>query len=355
MIYMKKSIFLVVCIIVLCFSVIPFYQRFFLKQDRNGFERKIIKTTYKVVNSIKLPSSSCYFAGEPNEELYLKDLQTANVIFIADLTLSNIKKRAYNVPDEISVRKRKVNIGIVGTSVFISGNLAGNLNIYSLANPTGTSYKNPKIWFDQTTLASNTTVIGRGLQTIKGNLQIQVINFNYKKSRVKSKYNLSAEAENVFSVDGQLQLDNMSKDLFYMFFYKGSFLCLDTNLNLKYEAKTIDTITSSSLKTATLSARIKNKTETKTTQSTPRNVINRSYTLYQNHLYLISSLKADNESLSKFRDNQIIDVYTCESGKYLYSFYVPKFKRTKLRELKIHDKSLFAIYDDFLVGYKLVQ
>jgi hypothetical protein len=349
---MKKNIFLVVCIIAVCFSVILLYQSLYLKQDKNGFKRKIVKTTYKLEHSIKLPSSFCYFAGEPKGELYLKDLQTANAILIVDFILSGIKKQVFEVPDEISFRKKKVNIGVNDTSVFISGNLAGNLNIYSLTDHTRQSYKNPKIWFDQTTVASNTTVIGRGLKTIEGNLQIQLINFNYKKSNIKTVYNLSEKAANVFNLDGQLQLSKTSKDLFYMFFYQGSFLCLDTNLNLKYKAKTIDTITSSSLKTATLT---NNKTETKITPSSPRNVINRGYTLYQNNLYLISSLKADNESFSSFRDNQVIDVYSCESGKYLYSFYVPKFKREKLRELKIHYNTLYAIYDNFLVGYKLIQ
>ena len=353
--HMKKSIFLVAFILVGCFSIILIYQALNSKHEKNGFKRIIVQRTYKLENSIKLPSSFFYFAGEPQGALYLKDLQTANSIYVADFTLSDVKKQMFNVPDEISVRKKKVNIGIVDTSIFISGNLAGILNIYSFNNRIGHSFKNPKIWFDQTTLVSNSTIVGRGLETIDGELQIKILNFNYIKNIQKASYNLSANPGNVFSVDGQLQIDRMSKSLFYMFFYKGSFLCLDTNLNVKYKAKTIDTITSSALQTATLSTKINNKKETKTTQATPQNVINRSYTLYQNKLYLVSSLKADNESFTNYRDNQIIDVYTCDSGKYLYSFYVPKFKRKKLRELKIHNKFLFAIYDNFLVGYKLLN
>lgn len=350
---MKKTILIISGILVLAFSLILSYPLIYSNSISNSFNRKLVNLEYKVENSIKLPSSFFYFAGEPIKGLYLKDLKVSKELYYVDFKLYNINKRVLALPDEISVRKNKVNIGVVDTAIYVSGNLSGNLNIYSFTNKNRYSFKNPNSWFDQTRLLSSSSIVGRGLSTINGNLHMKIINFNYTKNTIEKIYDLPSEEGKVFDVDGQLQLDKTSKRIFYMFFYKGSFLCLDTNLSLIYKAKTIDTVTFTTSKTASITTKINNKLENKTTQSNPRSVINRSYTLYQEKLYLVSSLKADNEIFKNYRNNQIIDVYSCLQGNYLYSFYIPKFKRKQLREFKIHNKTLYAIFDDVLVSYTL--
>jgi len=134
-----------------------------------------------------------------------------------------------------------------------------------------------------------------------------------------------------------------------MYYYRGEFLSLDTNLNLLYKSKTIDTVLTADI---TTKVKINVKENTRTTMQTkPPNVVNAFITSDKNHIYVRSKLKADNDTDSKFVDNSIIDTYDIVSGKYKSSFYLPRYKGRKVSNFQIKGNILLAMYGRYLVKY----
>lgn len=139
-----------------------------------------------------------------------------------------------------------------------------------------------------------------------------------------------------------------------MYFYRGLVLCLDTNLNLKYKLKTIDTVTKAAIKIGLYKEKLKDGSSiSRITQTTPTELTNRYLTTYEDKIYILSGLKADNDLTTEFNKNQPIDVYSINNGKYLYSFYIPKYKEQKVNFFQIKKNKIIAIFGTNLVTFDL--
>ncbi len=138
-----------------------------------------------------------------------------------------------------------------------------------------------------------------------------------------------------------------------MYFYKGEIINLDTNLNLLYKAKTIDTVRHPSIKSGILETKTKDgKNNRQLTQLTPPKFVNKFMVTCGEHLYIVSALKADNESNSAHSSNNTIDVYNIHTGNYRYSFYIPKYLGRKLDQFRIKGHVFAAIYGPYLITYE---
>src|SRR5690606_22443648 len=118
-------------------------------------------------------------------------------------------------------------------------------------------------------------------------------------------------------------------------YYIGEFLCSDTNLNLVYRAKTIDTVKNVDIESKVKSSKIDNQSVQVLIHSKPPKIVNRYLTINDNKLYVLSRSISDNEHRSATKKNSSIDVYSIGKGKYLYSFYIPKYRNIKVQEFKI--------------------
>lgn len=341
-------------VLMLCCLIITIAYLLTLDTKDNGFQRKIKASNLKAIKVIQLPPGLFYFAGIDRSKLYLKNLDVATVVYSVDFSLTTLRKDNLGLKSEINIKNKTVNIGVVDTAAYVTGSQSGTLTIIPKTGGAVHHFKNPDLWLDQTTLLSGDAMVGRAVTLSGDRLQMKLIRFNYRKNQIEKEHPLKEQASGIFSTDGILQGDERGKSLFYMFFYKGEFLALDTNLSVRYSAKTIDTITRAAANLATLNQESKGKKETIVTQANPPRVLNRSYTVHENQIYILSTLKSDNETSSVFRKNQVIDVYRGENGKYSYSFYIPKYERKKLREIRISGNTIFALFDDVLLKYQQV-
>jgi len=133
----------------------------------------------------------------------------------------------------------------------------------------------------------------------------------------------------------------------YMLFNR--ILCLDTNFNLIYSAKTIDTITTPNIKYAEVS---KNGTRTGTF-STPPLYTNYKARIVGKYLFVHSRIKADNE----LQVGPTIDVYLLGDGSYKHSFQLPYSGRQTLTDFRVNGNLLTALYtgDNKVFNYKLTN
>jgi len=158
---------------------------------------------------------------------------------------------------------------------------------------------------------------------------------------------LQKQIDGLFCTDGQLIKVPNSNRIFYTYFYRNQFMCADTNLNLLYRGKTIDTNSYAKIKVAKI------RSTNQLTLASPPKIINKHTDVNEKYLFIHSGLKADNETDKVHEESAVIDVYNVKDGKYKLSFYLPNFDGKSLNDFKVYGQSLYALYDHYLYKYQL--
>jgi len=158
---------------------------------------------------------------------------------------------------------------------------------------------------------------------------------------------LEKQIDGVFCTDGVLHYDPGAARLVYVYYYRNQFLCLDTNLNIQYKGKTIDTVSHAHIKVASLAS------EGRQTLTSPGGVVNRLSCMDGKWIYVNSKLMANNEKKSEFDKVSAIDVYSLEDGSYHFSFYLPHLGDKKLTAFRVFNKTLVALYDHYIYTFRL--
>lgn len=346
---MKKNILYIILILLFPIGIIAILQVLNKPKINNGFNRNIKTSKWTLGKTLTLPSKSLVFINIKDYILTLQDTSNPLVLFATDYSLSSFNKINLNLP--INLNKKGINVGMLEPELYLTNGTTDTLSIVSLKGKQNKHIKLPGIGYDQINPISKESVVVRDLMIQNNSLKRRITKIALKTPVIVKSFNLDEQLDEFFSNDGLLKYSPIHSRVLYSYFYRGEFLCLDTNLNLLYKAKTIDTVRFAKIKLAKATKKTKDKVLNRITQATPPHIVNRNYTLYNNLIFMMSGLKADNETLSDSRNNQILDVYTINNGKYLYSFYIPKYKGHKLRDFKIIDNSIVGIYENFLVTY----
>lgn len=158
---------------------------------------------------------------------------------------------------------------------------------------------------------------------------------------------LEKQIDGQFCTDGTLHYNKELQMLVYVYFYRNQYIVMDTNLNLAYRGKTIDTVSRAKIKIASINS-IK-----AITIAAPPLVVNKSSRVYRNWLFINSNLMAKNETETKFTKASVIDVYNLKERTYQFSFYLHDNGKQKMRSFWVFDNTLVALYDHFIFAYEL--
>ncbi|MFB2118737.1 hypothetical protein [Parapedobacter sp. 2B3] len=319
---------------------------------KNGFERLIKPVNLTVNKVLKLPSDICFFAGESEGLLHLKNFKDYTSILNVDIrdgfsmSISDIWKIP-NLPNEIMSQKA-VCSSVTDSTIGIVINDSGYMFSIDKSNSNLSSGHGPRTRFDNVVFLSGKTVIGRNT-VVKGEaLSREYVKIDYSNGAIQKSYSLRKQADGFFCTDGKSRFNKTLSRIFYMYAYRGEVDCLDSNLNLLFTINTIDTISQVVIPLKEIRAHGKLISITPSTTPSP---VNRGIEVSGKNLLLSSALKADNESDADFNNNQVVDTYSGIDGKYLFSFYIPKYRGIKLREFIIHKDQIFAIYGQYLVRF----
>lgn len=317
---------------------------------KNEFNRKIINIQVIEENVTKLKSNRFSFAGILATNIVLQDHQNPTWIYMVDKNLQHQKPVLLHAP-QIFVDKLKANIGVFETYKYVSNN-SGNLVVLTQDTTRLYTFNGS---FDETQSITANSFLVRLFKIIDNKRRIAIAKIKADKGiQIKKELILPKQGDGFFSNDGWLHYDRENSRLYYMFFYKGEYLCLDTNLNVLYNGKTIDTVSTAKINlTEHKTVSDKGKEQIRTTQRTPPKLVNHYLTTYKDNIYFHSLLAANNEGYSVFRQMAVIDVYSSENGRYKYSFYLPKYKDFKLRSFEVRDNIIFAIFDKYLIQYRI--
>lgn len=156
---------------------------------------------------------------------------------------------------------------------------------------------------------------------------------------------LEKQIDGVFDTDGTFQYSPLLKKFTYTYYYRNQYVIADTIFNLTGRGHTIDTITKAHLKVKT----IRSSGDTKT--ASPPLMVNRNTTLYNNLLFVNSSLVGKYEDEEVWDQAAVIDVYDILKRTYKFSFYVYGDGKYKPKKFLATDKGFYTITQNRLEHY----
>jgi hypothetical protein len=314
---------------------------------KNGFNRTWFSEKATSVKDAEIKAGYIALTTNPNGELFLskkdprfiykmtQDLSKGNDIYLKINT-----KVEYLYPYDLFIDSTRFILCTRNSALMFYGRLVD------------TSYEVVKFPFPLYTKAAFVSRQKLVFRAFDSSRKRQYF-FNYylgdSSVSVKNKL-LSGGSDFGFSTDGALEYDSYVNKIFYLQFYGNDFYCMNLDLNVFYESKTIDTTNHNNvnlklIKTGNNGSSLK--------PSSPLRRINNNLVCYRGHLYVCSNLKADNESDSSFSQNLVFDVYSSDNGKYSNSFYVKKYNSSPVLDFTIRDGILFLLYKSRIQSYKV--
>lgn len=343
---MKLIIRLVVLAVVACTTIFClWYYSDRLNKHDNGFKRNFIPYAVTVTNRYAITDSVKTICGAANNRLFLATADTRH--FMAIDLLEGGCKDLY-IPISL-ITAKKINYQFFSDIhypwLYIFAYNRRLIEKYNLQTGALEQLYKPGSIFTRGVPISSDSYIFRQMD---GPSRDQLFSrWNIVSGELKEVPNLTRIWHDAgLRTDGKLYYDTVSGNLIYMHSYFNRFLKLDTQLNLIKEYKTIDTF----------SFPLVSGGETHNgvfTNTSPGFIINRTGCVGKGKLFIYSSLKADNESNNDFYRHEVIDMYDIASGKYQYSFYIPRMEGEKVTNMIVYGNDLIAFYMHTVVVVRL--
>lgn len=149
--------------------------------------------------------------------------------------------------------------------------------------------------------------------------------------------------------DGMLDYIPGSSYFIYVYYHKGAYLRIDTNMSAMVTGKTVDTFRSFH--------EIEFYRSRTHGQPGPEDFvsINLASCISGNYLLIYSTVRADNEKANEFKANFDIDIYDLNTLSYAGTFRLPRMGQEKIQAMKSYNGKLATIYRHFVAIYSLPE
>lgn len=313
------------------------------EKEEYNFVRTSIQPVLKSEAFWDIRHRTHYIAGKVSDKIYLGDNSSPKRVLIIDTGRSDsIKEGSIRVSEGF----KNASCLIVDSAQFTACDLM-SYHVYrgDVDDWKANAFMMDGAFFAEAVPIRNNTLIVR---TFSDTVREYVLARKTKSlpSLERKTGLLEKQIDGLFCTDGMLHFNKEANQVVYVYYYRNQFLTMDTSLNLLYQGNSIDPVTKAKIKVARL------KDGSVTLASPPYLVNKRSHTNGE-WLYILSNIKAKNESWDFFERTSVIDVYHLNDGAYSQSFYVPEFRGNEIKEFKVFDSTLVAIQGHFLITYNL--
>jgi hypothetical protein len=312
---------------------------------KNGFIRLFPPHLLLPLKFLDIKYNSYYIAGAKLNKIYLANSTAPSRLLIFNNDLSDTQHLHLNIKGNPRLIQGSNIIVIDSSSIYVMegrvstimhGTLS-NLNIDTIQK----SYS-----FNLAIPISHSSVIIRTYNDDNTKNILAKISLNESKI-IKAPNILEAQTDGIFSTDGMLLYEPISKHLIYIYYYRNQITCLDTNLKMIYISKTIDTVSYAKIKVG------KYTSEGIVTLASPPSFVNVNSCVNDKYIFVHSALMANNEEKETFNRYSVIDVYSLYKGEYRFSFYLPDLRNIKINNFRVFGKTLVAMYDHYIYIYQL--
>jgi hypothetical protein len=315
-------------------------------KKKNGFQRKFNKSA-KLLNrsSVEYPLTS--IAGLAEENIYFS-FKDPRILFVTDYSLN--KKGFFNLPLRISMDSLAAStVRVDSPFVELYLNNRAKIITFRFGDSLTRKVKLELPLFSRMTILNGQTIVLRGFDTTRQSQFFQKFDRLSGKFILKNDL-LSNNSDAGFSTDGNLLYDKSTNKVLYILSYANSFYCMDSNLNLIYNGKTIDTTNQNNITTAPIYSAKKGTL----LPTSPLKKNNGPSCISNGMLFILSQMKADNEDSKAYLNNSVIDVYNIINGNYKCSFYVQNIQDEKIKTFKVKGDSLIAIYPKNIATFQMI-
>jgi len=310
-------------------------------EKKNGFNRRLLTTVLKTRKKVTLPVSVSRIIGSLPGAIYFQD-NTSFAVHRTTFDLDSLKTITLPIMPYVKSRSG-IRMFLNGHHIYIAcRNVPGILDYY-LDSGSVDSYVIGNYFGKEANFEKDQFIL-RIIEPKTNDAPFVKLRLNRKGPAIEGQFN-ERKGEGVFATDGILYYDSVTHLACYTYFYQNGFICMDTNLNVKLTARTIDTLTKREIKVAHVGSSY--------TMNQPPQFVNSLGAVAGGHLFLQSMLQADNEYSLDFTENAVIDVYNLINGSYKGSFYVPPYKGKKPHQFHVIDKTLYTIYGNTVILYDL--
>jgi len=336
--------YLAICAIIsIGFIVVLFEVVQYEKNKPNDFIRSLPPHLIVAGKTFDLKSNSFYIAGLSADSIYLASFNTPYFIMSLDYHLIAIKDRKIMWTGGYKISK-SANLNVNYPFIYLNDDNEGRhykTNLDNLRKVTAMQI----LPYTASAILNQHSFVDRIIDN-KGQNQLIWESGTLKSIKIHQKL-LENQGDGIFSSDGVLFHLPETNYAVYLYHYRNQFLCIDSNLNLVYRGKTIDTISHVHISVSSI------KSKHEITMASPPLMVNRTGCANEKYIFINSGLSANNEKQDLATNTQIIDVYNTKNGKYEFSFYLPPLGKYKAKDFKVYGGNLVAIYDHFVTVYKL--
>jgi hypothetical protein len=339
----KKPVLILITIFLAAFGIITLLA--FLSKNtnkkKNGFNRQLLTTKLKIKEQATFPVSVSRIIGSQSGAIYFQD-NTSYAVHRTTPDLDSLNTITLPIAPYVKPNS-SIRMFLNGRHIYISNrNLPGFLD-YNLDSRSVDSYVLEKFYGKETNFAKDQFII-KTIEPKTNDANFVKLNLKKESATVQDRFS-ERNGEGVFETDGILYYDSSTHLACYTYFYQNGFICIDTNLNLKLTARTIDTLTKREVRVAHVGSSY--------TMKQPPQFVNYLGAVAAGNLFLQSMLQADNEYSLDFTENVVIDIYNLTNGFYKGSFYIPPYNGKKTHQFHVLDKALYAIYGRTVIIYDL--
>jgi hypothetical protein len=339
----KRSLNLVYCLVggVLAILCLSQYSRK-VSYSGNGFIR-LIPPHVAIPDRIRdLRVNSYYLAGGSSSIFYLGNHTSPHLITTIDQGLADSSVHRLSMLSAGGRFARSLMIQIDSPHIYLFEGVTptlvqGKLNDSLLRRTQG------KFYFNLATPLSPVSAIFRVVDQHRQNILVKQLN----DSITHADNILEKQVDGIFCTEGSLHAQPKANRLVYVYSYRNQFIVMDTNMQVRYKGRTIDTVSHVKFSVNFIPS------EKSLTLSSPPTFVNKESCVSGNYVFIHSGLRADNDESSIYDIGSPIDVYSLVDGHYLLSFFLPDYQHHKIRDFRVFGNTLIALYDHYAYTYKL--
>jgi len=308
----------------------------------NNFNRLVPPHGVRLIRTLDLKYNSFYIAGVSSNQIFLAN-STAPIILKSDFSLKDTQVSIIKMPEKVKLYSGSLEVD--SPYFYITDRVTSTKMHGYLSDLIAKKYEDSTLFVDAKAISNSTFAI----RTLFKQPPNYILG---KRDIYNSKYQiyptiLTKQVDGIFCEDGMLNYDKMQDIIVYLYYYRNTFICLDTNFNIKVVGKTIDTNSVAKIKVTKI------KSDNSYTLSEPPLLVNRNSCVYNGSLFINSPLLANNDDPKTLDDASIIDIYNLKTGEYKSSFYLPLYKGRKIASFQVFKDILVAVSDKSLLVYIL--
>lgn len=342
----KMGISFIILLLALGTNVFLWKTSTFPNTYQNGFERTLIASFIDPLSEYMLPKDLRALAGVHRGHAYFSTAVPGQIA-ILHLAEGVWSRRMFIQDSLLSSSLTNANffqvdsLGITffdGTAklIVIQSWTSDSLQIFKTADP-----------FTRAVRLSCSSVAMRKFK--KNDRNQYFARYDLPTNTAKDEESVTANFGDAGLITGGYLSCGSDRNCVYVTRYANHIYKLDSTMSVLTLAHTIDTFNNYTLTSKALVS----KTGGLITNSTPPIVVNKSVALTSSRLYVISDVRADNESIQEFRSNTVVDIYDNKNFRYTGSVRMPSEDANHIKRITMDEEALYALRTDRLSIYPL--